>query len=148
MFSGVEHLVGYSGKVSFKKLKPLKRSRTDKIQEKSLEQDYLDRCNGLSLCLKGHRNLLELLYAMTCCNGNEFCGSTLCQELQERHATNATLIKFFLEQLGYTEDVLPQDIKASLCEMMLRDKKLRTKLGKHFRTDEKGGKAKLVEETG
>ncbi|KAK2568543.1 hypothetical protein P5673_006462 [Acropora cervicornis] len=104
VFSSTEHLVGYSGKVSFKKLKPLKRSRTDKIREKSLEQDYLDRCNGLSLCLKGHRNLLELLYTMTCCNGNEFCGSNLCQELQERHATNATLIKLFLEQLGYTED--------------------------------------------
>ena len=27
--------------------------------------------------------------------------------------------------------------------MMLRDKRLRTKLGKHFRTDEKGGKSKV-----
>ena len=49
VFSGAEHLVGYSGKVSFKKLKPLKRSRTDKIQEKSLEQDYLDRVGFLNI---------------------------------------------------------------------------------------------------
>lgn len=106
-----EHLVGYSGKVYLKKLKPLKRSRTDKIQEKCMEQDYLDRCNGLTRCLKCHRNLLDLLCSMTCCNGIEFCGSNLCQELQERCATNIALIKFFLEQLGYSGDVLPQDIK-------------------------------------
>ena len=37
------------------------------------------QCNGLSRCLKGHRNLLKLLCTITCCNGNEFCGSNLCQ---------------------------------------------------------------------
>lgn len=57
MFSGTEHLVGYSGKVSFKKLKPLKRSRTDKIREKSLEQDYLDRVGFLNAYFGGQANM-------------------------------------------------------------------------------------------
>lgn len=57
VFSGTEHLVGYSGKVSFKKLKPLKRSRTDKIREKSLEQDYLDRVGFLNAYFGGQANM-------------------------------------------------------------------------------------------
>ena len=43
IFSPVQLLVGCSGKVLYKKLKPLRRSRADKIREKALEQDYLDK---------------------------------------------------------------------------------------------------------
>ena len=43
IFSPAQHLVGCSGQVLYKKLKPLRRSRADKIQEKALEQEYLDK---------------------------------------------------------------------------------------------------------
>lgn len=36
-------LVGYSGRLLWRKLKPLRRSRSDKVREKALEQDYLDK---------------------------------------------------------------------------------------------------------
>lgn len=141
-FSPFDYLVGYSGKVSFRKLKPLKRSRSDKIREKTVEQDFLEKCNGLAHWLTCHRQLLELLSELTCCNGEKSCESVLCQELQERRTTNTTVIKFYLEQLGFTEDGLPQQIKASLDEIMCKDKKLRAILEKSSWSIKKGGKSK------
>ena len=41
--SPAQTLVGFSGKLLSRKLKPLRRSRSDKIREKALEQDYLDK---------------------------------------------------------------------------------------------------------
>ena len=41
--SPAQTLVGFSGKLLLRKLKPLRRSRSDKIREKALEQDYQDK---------------------------------------------------------------------------------------------------------
>ncbi|PFX32713.1 uncharacterized protein LOC111347295 isoform X2 [Stylophora pistillata] len=131
--SPAQTLIGYSGKVLLKKLKPLRRSRSDKVREKTLEQDYLAKCSALACRLQDHRNLLELMVQMVCCNGKDKCVSTVCQELKEKHDGSIKLIKFHFEEVGATLDVLPQQTKASLCEMMDRDEKLRVKLDKVFK---------------
>lgn len=124
-------LVGFSGKLLSRKLKPLRRSRSDKLREKALEQDYLDKCNTLASRLKDHRNLLDLMLQLTCCNGKGLiCNSTLCQELKERHANSINLIKFLLEQVGTTLDVLPKQAQVFLHKVLSIDEKLRAKLGK------------------
>ncbi|KAJ7365318.1 hypothetical protein OS493_005422 [Desmophyllum pertusum] len=109
----------------------------DKIREKALEQDYQDKCNALACRLKDHRNLLELILQLTCCNGEDLCNSTLCQELKERHAHSITLIKFLLEKVGTTLDVLPKQTQVSLHEMLCTDEKLRAKLEKSFQFGKK-----------
>ena len=48
--SPAQALVGFSGKLLLRKLKPLRRSRSDKICEKALEQDYQDKvCLGCTV---------------------------------------------------------------------------------------------------
>lgn len=127
-FSPALHLVGFSGQVLRRKLKPLRRSRADKIREKTLEQDYLDKCNSLACQLKNHGHLLELMLQLTCCNGEDLCDSSLCQELKKRHDNSTKLIKFLLERVGTTIDVLPNQIQASLRQLLQKDKKLRVKI--------------------
>ncbi|XP_073249124.1 uncharacterized protein [Porites lutea] len=129
-FSSAQHLVGFSGKVLRRKLKPLRRSRSDKIREAALEQEYLDKCNNLSRCLKNHGNLLDVISQLRCCDGQNFCDSSLCQELQERYNNNISLIKFLLGNVGTTIDVLPNQIQVSLSGILHKDKKLRNKLEK------------------
>ncbi|XP_078352441.1 uncharacterized protein LOC144637182 [Oculina patagonica] len=130
--SPAQTLVGFSGKLLSKKLKPLRRSRSDKIREKALEQDYLDKCSSLACRLREHGDLLELMLELACCNGKELCNSSLCQELKERHANSIALIKFLLEQVGTTLDVLPKQTQVSLHEVLSIDEKLRAKLEKVF----------------
>lgn len=125
-------LVGISGKLSVRKLKPLRRSKSDKIREKTLEQDYFQKCSTLECRLQDHRHLVELMQQLVCCNGKDFCDSPLCQELNERHAANIKLIKFLLEQVGTSLEVLPKQTQATLCQLLNVDKRLRVKLQSGF----------------
>lgn len=37
------------------------------------------KCNNLSRCLKNHGNLLDVISQLRCCDGQNFCDSSLCQ---------------------------------------------------------------------
>lgn len=43
VFSPASRLVGFAGTVLSRRLRPLRRSRSDKVREKALEQDYLEK---------------------------------------------------------------------------------------------------------
>ena len=49
VFSPASRLVGFSGTVLSRRLKPLRRSRSDKVREKALEQDYLEKVGVIEL---------------------------------------------------------------------------------------------------
>lgn len=41
--------MGFAGTVLSRRLKPLRRSRSDKVREKALEQDYLEKVGVIGL---------------------------------------------------------------------------------------------------
>ena len=50
----------------------------DKFITSDITLIFITKCNNLARCVKNHGHLLDLMSQMTCCNGEEFCGSTLC----------------------------------------------------------------------
>lgn len=46
------------------------------------------KCNNLSRCLKNHGNLLDVISQLRCCDGQNFCDSSLCQVCYQCFATN------------------------------------------------------------
>lgn len=66
--SSKDILVGFSGKVTKKKLRPLRRSRSDKLREAQLDHDYQEKCYRLERQIKYHKNLLERMEEISASN--------------------------------------------------------------------------------